>query len=84
MNANEIIRQLRAERDKLDAAIQTLEGINEGVSGKRRGRPPGTTNRSTSAPVRKGRGMSPAARKRIAAAMKARWAAAKKSGKKKL
>ena len=84
MNANEIVRQLRAERDKLDAAIQALESVSEGVSGKRRGRPPGTANRSTSAPARKRRGMSPAARKRIAAAMKARWAAAKKSGKKRL
>ena len=84
MNANEIVRQLQAERNKLDAAIQALEGISEGVSGKRRGRPPGTKNRSTSAPVRKRRGMSPAARKRIAAAMRARWAAAKKSGKKRL
>ena len=84
MNANEIVQQLRAERDKLDAAIQALEGVSEGVSGKRRGRPPGSTNRSTSATGRKRRVMSPAARKRIAAAMKARWAAAKKSGKKRL
>ena len=84
MNANEIVRQLRAERDKLDAAIQALESVGEGVSGKRSGRTPGTTNRLTSAPARKRRGMSPAARKRIAAAMKTRWAAAKKSGKKRL
>jgi len=84
MNVNEIVRLLRAERDKLDAAIQALEDVSGGATGKRRGRPPGSTNRSTSATGGKRRGMSPAARKRIAAAMKARWAAAKKSGKKRL
>jgi hypothetical protein len=84
MNSSEIVRQLRAERDKLDAAIQALEGLSGKASGMRRGRPPGNTNRLTSPPGRKRRGMSPAARKRIAAAMKARWAAAKKAGKKRL
>jgi hypothetical protein len=84
MNANEIVRQLRGERDKLDAAIRALERVSEGTSGNRRGRPPGSTNPSTSPTGRKRRGMSPAARKRIAAATKARWAAAKRSGKKRL
>ena len=81
MNTNEIVEQLRAERERLDAAIQALEGVGGGASGTRRGRPSGTTNKRT--PTRR-RGMSAAARKRIAAAMKARWAAAKKSGKKRL
>jgi len=91
MNMNEIVQQLRDERSKLDAAIQALEGVGasaggmSGGGGKRRGRPPGTKNKSTpTAGAPKKRGMSPAARKRIAAAMKARWAAAKKSGKKRL
>jgi hypothetical protein len=82
MDTNEIVQQLRSERDKLDAAIRALEGVG-GVSGggKRRGRPPKNAKQST---PNKRRGMSAAARKRIAAAMKARWEAAKKSGKKRL
>lgn len=86
MNINEIIQQLRDERSKLDAAIQALEGVGgSSTIGKRRGRPPGSGNKpstttATGAP-KKRRVMSPAARKRIAASMKARWAAAKKSGK---
>jgi hypothetical protein len=91
MNLSEIVAQLKNERSRLDAAIQALEGISGasagGMSdGKRRGRPPGSTNKTTpavSGPAKK-RGMSAAARKRIADAMRKRWAAAKKSGKKRL
>ena len=82
MNINEIVQQLREERGRLDAAIQALEGVG---GAKRRGRPAGSTNKSTpaaSAPKR--RVMSAAARKRIAEAMRKRWAATKKSGKKRL
>jgi hypothetical protein len=88
MNLSEIVQQLREERSKLDAAIQALEGISGGgVSGggKRLGRPPGKAHKST--PARKApkrRTMSAAARKRIAEAMRKRWATAKKSGKKRL
>ena len=82
MNIEEIVRQLRQERDRIDMAIRALEGGNgPGNSIRRRGRPPGKANKST--PMRR-RSMSAAARRRIAAAMKARWAAAKKSGKKTL
>ena len=67
MNLNEVIDQLHAERNRLDQAIAALEG-----SAPRRGRPPkgivGTKRRV----------LSVAARKRISAAMKARWAARKK------
>jgi hypothetical protein len=85
MNVNEIVQQFTDERSRLDAAIQALEGLGGGAVSKRRGRPPGSANKSTpvsSAPKR--RIMSAAARKRIAEAMRKRWAAAKKSGKKKL
>jgi hypothetical protein len=83
MNTNEIVQQLRAERDRLNAAIQALEGGGGvGGRGKRRGRPPGAKTKQQ-APAKR-RTMSAAARKRIADAMKARWAAAKKSGKKRL
>lgn len=85
MNVNEIVQQLRDERAKLDAAIQALEGGGGGTAAKRRGRPLGNANKLTppSGP-RKRRGMRPAARKRQAEAMRKRWAAAKKSGKKRL
>ena len=87
---NEIVQQLRDERSKLDAAIQALEGVSGGSarSGKRRGRPPKSSNKPSTAAAagapKKRRTMSAAARKRIADATKARWAAARKSGKKRL
>jgi hypothetical protein len=83
MNIAEVVGQLRAERDRLDAAIQALEGIGGGTSapGERRGRPPGNTNKPTGIAVVKRRTMSADARKRIAAAMRKRWAAVK-AGKK--
>ena len=86
MNVTEIVLQLRNERSRLDAAIQALEGVGGVTSApiKRRGRPPGTTNKPTAGGPKKRRGMSSAARKRIAEAMRKRWAAAKKSGKKRL
>jgi hypothetical protein len=84
MNVDEIVRQLKEDRSRLDAAISALEGVGSASSSvKRRGRPPGSGNKSTGAPVKR-RVMSAAARKRIAHAMKQRWAAAKKSGKKRL
>jgi len=85
MNVNEIVRQLRDERSKLDAAILALEGVSAGGSRvKRRGRPPGITTKPAADATPKRRAMSAAARKRIAEAMRKRWAAAKKSGKKRL
>ena len=61
MNFDQIVSDLKAERAKLDQAIQALDG-----SSPRRGRPPKSALRK--------RTMSPAARKRISAAMKLRWA----------
>jgi hypothetical protein len=95
MNLSEIVVQLKDERSRLDAAIQALEGVSgasaEGMTGggKRRGRPPGSANKATgrsavSVAAPKKRTMSAAARKRIAEGMRKRWAAAKKSGKKRL
>jgi hypothetical protein len=66
MTTSEIVQQLKEERSKLDAAIQALQGT-EG-HGKRRGRPASRT-------------LSAAARKRISAAMKKRWAERKKATK---
>lgn len=67
MNLQEIVAQLRAERNRFDQAIAALEGVTP-----RRGRPL-KDSRGT-----KRRVMSAAARKRISAAMKVRWAARKK------
>ena len=68
MSLEEIVDQLHAERGRLDEAIAALEGL----SPRRRGRPPKGNGRTLR------RGMSAAARKRISAAMKDRWAARKK------
>src|SRR5271169_5161026 len=60
MNFDQIVSDLKAERAKLDQAIQALGG-----SSPRGGRPAKSALRK--------RTMSPAARKRISAAMKIRW-----------
>jgi hypothetical protein len=85
MNINDIVQQLRDERSRLDAAIAALEGGDSSANGiARRGRPVGSTNKPAASAPAKRRVMSAAARKRIAEAMRKRWAAAKKSGKKQL
>jgi hypothetical protein len=64
-NTDKILAELTAKRDSVDAAIRAL------TSGSRRygrGRKPGT------------RKLSPAARRKIADAAKARWARAKREG----
>jgi hypothetical protein len=64
-NLNNVVRQLRKERkgvqgqlERLDQAISTLQGLSKGSRSARGG----------------SRHMSAAARRRIAAAQKARWA----------
>lgn len=60
-NFTDIVNQLRRERDQLSAAISALEGLSGGKqSSSRTGRPR--------------RHLSAAARARIAAAQRARWA----------
>jgi hypothetical protein len=81
MPTEDIIELLIAERDKLNRAIETLQG-----SAKRRGRPPKhqspTTALPTSAPKRKRR-RTAAQRKAQAERMKAYWAAKRKKEAKK-
>lgn len=81
MNVEEIVRQLKEERGRLDDAIRALGGGDGTGIHRRPGRPPGSGKKST--PARRP-GMSAAARKRIADAMRKRWAAARKSGKKRV
>src|SRR6516165_8194985 len=73
MNLEDILNQLKSERSRLNQAISALEGLVSGPI-RRRGRPPksGLTN----GPGK--RTLSVAARRRIAAAMKARWAERKR------
>lgn len=68
MDINQVVSELRAEVSRIENAIAALLGLG-GVH--RRGRPP-KSQASQSATGK--RTMSPAARKRISAAMKLRWA----------
>lgn len=65
-----IIEELKQELDRINAAIKILEGVAVS-NGRRKG------NASRRGPRR----LSPAARRRISAIAKARWAKAKKAGK---
>lgn len=72
MDIQQILSDLKNERDRIDAAIRALEG---GSSKRGPGRPAG------SGAGKKRRTMSAAARKRISQMMKLRWAERKKKAK---
>jgi hypothetical protein len=79
MDTQQIIAELRGERDRLEQAISALEG---GGGRGRRGRRPGPV------PAGPGRGrgrrrrrLSAAAKQRISEMMKKRWAERKKAAK---
>lgn len=75
MDIQNILAQLKRERERLDAAIAALEGSGP----RRRGRPAGSGASSSSASARRPRRhMSAAARKRISEMMKRRWAERKR------
>jgi hypothetical protein len=73
MDIQNILGDLKKERERIDRAIAALEGLG----GPRRGRPVG----SHSANKRPKRHMSAASRKRISEMMKQRWAERKKKQK---
>jgi hypothetical protein len=78
MDIQNIVAQLKGERERLDAAIAALEGSGP----RRRGRPAGSgaaSSSTSSKPPR--RHMSAAARKRISEMMKRRWAERKRKAK---
>ena len=79
MNVNQMILELRAERDALTAAMSVLEGIAHS-RGKRRGRPPAwlADLPGFNKQDRPKRTMSAATKKKMALAQRKRWAAAKK------
>ena len=74
MDIQNILADLKRERENLDRAIGALEGL--GTQTRRRGRPAGKQAAAT--PKRKRRHMSAASRKRISEMMKQRWAERKK------
>jgi hypothetical protein len=76
MDIQNILNDLKRERDRLDRAITALEGPGSGP--RRRGRPVGSVNSTTTRPRRH---MSAAARKRISEMMKQRWAERKRKSK---
>lgn len=86
MDVTRIISEIDAEIARLQQARGALVAI--GGSGtvaapaKRRGRPKGSAN-AAAAPAKRARNLSPEGRKRIADAMKRRWAERRKSTAKK-
>jgi hypothetical protein len=78
MPTDHIVALLIAERDRLNAAIEVLQG---GTITKRRGRPPGSKNSVSATPAtpkKQGRTFTAAQRKAQAVRMKKYWAAKKK------
>lgn len=73
MDAKSIVIQLKQELVRLDRAISALEQLDE--TAPRRGRPPKALQAGRRGP----RTMSAAARAKIAAAQRARWAKQKKA-----
>jgi hypothetical protein len=76
MDIKRILGDLRAERSRLDQAIAALEALGKGTgTAVHLGR---AAQAAAAKPARRRRHMSAAARKRISAMMKARWAERKK------
>jgi hypothetical protein len=79
MDINQILEQLRAEREQIEAAILALERLVRG-GGKRRGRPPkwlqpdGVGGAPEGEP-KKPRKFTEEARRRMSEAQRKRWAA---------
>ena len=82
MEVSRIIAEIDAQIAKLQQARVLLSGVEAQSTGRRPGRPKGSKN-ATTAPVAAkksaGRQLSPEGRKRIADAMKRRWAERKKT-----
>ena len=87
MDVSRILSEIDGEIARLQQARAALVGISSsGTVAPRRGRPKGSVNKNTTK-ARKKRNLTPEGRKRIADAMKRRWAerraaATKGSGKK--
>lgn len=77
MDVNRILAEIDGEIARLQQVRAALTGIGGSATGKRRGRPKGSTNAAKPG-KRKKRNLSPEGRKRIAEAMKRRWAERRK------
>jgi hypothetical protein len=77
-----IVKALKLERDRIDSAIAALSG-GRASNGRRAGRRRAVIA-NTATPGKPKRRLSAAGRKRISDAAKARWAKAKRAGKKSL
>jgi len=77
MDVQKILAEIDGEIARLQQVKAALLGIGGVTTGKRRGRPKGSTNAAKPA-KRKKRNLSPEGRKRIAEAMKRRWAERRK------
>jgi hypothetical protein len=73
MDIARILNHLKDQRDALNTAISALEGTKRLIRGRREF----SLNPKVAGPKRK---LSPAARKRMSDAAKARWVKAKKAG----
>jgi len=69
MDIQRIVAELRGEMDRISHAIGLLEGNT--IAKARVGRPPASAGRS---PVRRAGGITPAGRRKLAEAMRRRWA----------
>ena len=81
MEVSSIIAGIDAQIAKLQQARALLSGVEAQASARRPGRPKGSKNTAAPAAAKKnaGRKLSPEGRKRIADAMKRRWAERKKT-----
>jgi transposase len=77
MDVKKILAEIDGEVARLQQIRAALIGVGGVSTGKRRGRPKGSTNAAKPA-KRKKRNLSPEGRKRIAEAMKRRWAERRK------
>jgi len=78
MNIEQMLRELREEREGVEQAILVLERIAAG-RGRRRGRPPAWMSRACHRPSRKPSPAVPKTRARMAAAQRKRWAKEKRA-----
>ena len=77
MDTARLVRDLRAEKGRIERAIAALDALSSDSTGSQITRTAGANKAGRSK-------MSPAARKRISMMMKKRWAARRKAAKKNL
>lgn len=79
MEVTQIVAEIDAQIQKLQQARALLANASKPVGGGRRGRPKGSTTAAAAAtPAKRKRKLTPEGRKRIAEAMKKRWAEQRK------